>query len=35
MSETNLESKTNLDRRDFLTKSSIGLAGLALSLIHI
>lgn len=31
MSEINTNSKTNLDRRDFLTKSSIGIAGLAIA----
>jgi len=31
MSEVNMEAKPNLDRRDFLTKSSIGLAGLAIA----
>ena len=31
MKDDNLNSPTNLDRRDFLTKSSIGLAGLAIA----
>ena len=31
MNEANLDTKPNLDRRDFLTKSSIGLAGLAIA----
>jgi tetrathionate reductase subunit B len=31
MSETKLNTQANLDRRDFLTKSSIGLAGLAIA----